>query len=101
ILFKIRNRRDNTEKNISGLEEKMKSTVRGPEDKIARSEGGKCVAMMAGANRYGAMKIIERLKKQTKISLNYGMAVFPEEVKNKKGLIDSAEKDLKNKKNSI
>ncbi len=101
ILFKIKNPKDGGEENLSSLEEIMKTTVRGPEDKITRFKGGKCVTMIAGANKYGAMKIIERLKTQIKISLNYGLAVFPDDVENKRDLIEKAEKDLKNKKNAI
>ena len=101
ILFKIKNSKDDTEENLSDIEKIMKSIVRGPEDKVTRFKGGKCVAMMAGANRYGAMKIIERLKAQVKLSLNYGMAVFPDDVEDKVGLIGSAEEDLKGKKNTI
>ena len=101
IFFKIKNKKDENEENLSDLEEAMKSTARGPEDKIARFRDGKLLAMMAGANRYGAERILERLKDKIKAPLNYGIAIYPEEAKNKKSLIMQAEQELESKGNCI
>ncbi len=101
IIFKIKNKKDENEENLSSLEEAMKSTVRGPEDKIARFGEGKLLAMMVGANRYGAERILERLKGKIDVSLNYGIGVYPDGAENKESLIMQAEQELKGKKNSI
>jgi len=101
ILFRVKNKKDENEENLSSLEDAMKSTVRGPEDKIVRFKEGKLLAMMAGANRYGAERILERLKEKINIFLNYGIAIYPSEVEIKETLIKQAEQELKSKKNCI
>ena len=101
VIFRIKDEKDENEETLSSLEEAMKSTVRGPEDKIVRFKGGKLLAMMAGANRYGAERILERLKENIKIPLNYGIAVYPDGADNKESLIKQAEQELKSKKNNI
>ncbi len=98
IVFSINKKKDNSEENLASLEEAMKTTVRGPEDKVARFKDGKLLAMMVGTNRCGVKSILERLKKRINVPLNYGIAVYPGEAENKESLIKQSEKDLKGKK---
>ena len=102
IIFRIKNQRDDTEKNRSRLEGIIRSVVRGPEDKVVRHRGGKSIVVMAGTDRCGAMKIIERLKVNVGMPLYYGIAVYPDEVgDNKEDLIKKAERELESKENSL
>jgi len=102
IIFRIKNQRDDTEKNRSRLEGIIHSVVRGPEDKVVRHRGGESIAVMACTDRYGAMKIIERLKANVELPLYYGIAVYPDEAgDNKEALIKKAERELESKGNSI
>jgi GGDEF domain-containing protein len=86
----------------SELEKVIECTVRGPEDKIARyknKDSGDFIVLMAGTDKTGAVRIIERVAEKIKTPLNYGISVYPAEERNKEKLIEKAEEDLKKRKN--
>ncbi|MBU4311606.1 MAG: diguanylate cyclase [Candidatus Omnitrophica bacterium] len=101
IIFAIRNRKDATEEAISELEKNIHSVVRGPEDKVTRFKDGEFIVIMAGTDSSGAEKIIGRMKGKVRVSLNFGVAVYPDDAKDKEGLIKKAEKELKSKNNTL
>ncbi len=83
------------------LEELVKRTVRGPEDRISRYCEGEFIAVIAGTNRDGATKIVERIKEAadkeefipdvTPLELSFGIAVYPDEANSKEEMLLKAE----------
>ncbi|MCX5693452.1 MAG: ATP-binding protein [Candidatus Omnitrophica bacterium] len=100
IVFKIKDAKDRIENVIAEVENTMKNTVRGPEDKIIRCKKGECV-IIAGTDRPGAMAIIKRLKDAIKVPLLFGVSVHPTEAIDKEELIKKAEEDLESGRNSM
>ncbi len=98
IIFEVKNPKSVTEKDYAELEDDIRSVVRGPEDKVVRFKDGEFLVIMAGTDRLGAMKIIERLKSKVKVPLNFGIAVYPDEAEYKQDLIQKAEEELKTKR---
>jgi diguanylate cyclase (GGDEF)-like protein len=86
------------------IEEIIKSTVRGPEDRITRYKEGESIAVLATTNREGAIKIIERIKEvvgkeklrcqDIDVDLSFGMAVCPDDADNKEQLLLKAEESF-------
>lgn len=101
IMFELKNKKDVNEKVLVELEEVIKSAVRGPEDKVVRFTSGALIAVMAGTGREGAEKILKRLKKKIKVSVNFGIGVYPDRARAKDELIKEAQEDLKSKKNTL
>lgn len=99
IVFKIRDAKDRTENVIAEIEGIMEKTVRGPEDKVVRHKKGEYVAVIARADRPGAMVIIKRLKADINVPLLFGLSVCPDEAADKEELIKKAEQDLESGKN--
>ncbi|MBU1007191.1 MAG: HAMP domain-containing histidine kinase [Candidatus Omnitrophica bacterium] len=95
IFFGVKIKKDANEEKMAGIEKIVRSTVRGPEDRVVRFRQGSVVAVMAGTDREGTKKILKRLKEKIKIPLKYGLAVYPENTNNKMGLIEKAEENLK------
>ncbi|MFC1621688.1 ATP-binding protein [Candidatus Omnitrophota bacterium] len=95
IACKIKKPKDVSEDNYLKLENLIRSTVRGPEDKVARFMNGRLVAIMAGSDREGAMKILNRLKEKVDIDLDCLIIVYPDEAKDKKDLLKKVQDDLK------
>lgn len=87
--------------------ERVKKTVRGPRDRISHYKEGEFLAIIAETNREGALKIIKRIKdavekdevinKVASVSLDFGIAVYPEEADKKDSLIAKAEEELSEK----
>lgn len=98
IVFKIKDKKDISEDVLSELEKKIRFSVRGPEDKVVRFKEGDLIAIMAGTDKDGAERIMQRIKKNVKISLNFGLAVYPDRAKAKDDLVKEVEKELKSKK---
>ncbi|MBU3911052.1 MAG: hypothetical protein KKD90_00515 [Candidatus Omnitrophica bacterium] len=88
-------------KDHADLEKEIALIVRGPEDKVVRCKQGNVISIMAGTDRAGAGKIIDRLKAKLTVHINFGVAVYPDEAKDRESLIKKAEKDLKTGKNFI
>jgi len=101
IIFEIKNVKDMVEKNISEMEDIIKKTVRGPEDKTVRGRKGECIVIIACTDRPGAMAIMRRIKDNIKIPILFGISVYPDEAIDKDELMKKAEEDLKSGKNSI
>ncbi|MCX5687874.1 MAG: ATP-binding protein [Candidatus Omnitrophica bacterium] len=101
IVFEIKNAKDIAEKNISEIEDIIKKTVRGPEDKTVRGKKGECIVIIACTDRPGAMAIIRRIKDNIKIPILFGISVYPDEAIDKDELMKKAEEDLKSGKNSL
>lgn len=101
IMFELKNKKDVNEAVLVELEEVIKSAVRGPEDKVVRFASGALIAVMAGTGRGGAEKILKRLKKVIKVSVNFGIGVYPDRARTKDELIKEAQGDLKSKKNTL
>lgn len=101
IMFELKNKKDVNERVLVELEEVIKSAVRGPEDKVVRFASGALIAVMAGTGREGAEKILKRLKKVIKVSVNFGIGVYPDKARAKDELIKEAQEDLKSKKNTL
>ncbi len=101
IVFEIKDAKNRVENVIAEIEDIIKKTVRGPEDKIVRCKKGECIAIIACADRPGAMAIIRRLKGNIKIPLSFGISVYPDEAIDKDELMKKAEEDLSSGKNSM
>jgi nitrogen-specific signal transduction histidine kinase len=101
IVLKPRVQKGVNEEVLSQLETAVQSTVRGPEDKVVRFKDGDLVAIIAGTDREGAKRIIERLSNNVKISLNFGISVYPEDTCYKADLVKMAEEELKSGRNII
>lgn len=101
IIFKIKNEKDRVENVFIEIENVIKNTVRGPEDKVTRYKDGEFIVIMAGTDRPGAMVIIKRLKEKMKIPLVFGISVYPDETSDKEYLIAKAEEELRSERNSI
>lgn len=101
IIFEIKDTKNRIEDIIAEIEGVVEKTVRGPEDKVVSFKKRECVAIIAGADRPGAMAIIKRLKNNIKIPLLFGISIYPDEAVDKDDLIRKAEDDLKNKGNSM
>lgn len=101
IFFGIKDRKDTREEALNGLEEVIGSSVRAPEDKVVRFKKGEFVAVMAGTDRTGAMKIIDRLRGSLEAPVCFGLAIYPDEALDKGKLVKKAEKDLKTGKHFI
>jgi len=117
IVFEIKNAKDKTEKIISEIEDIIKKTIRGPEDKVVRCKKslapinrgsksnfvsqnlGECIIIIACTDKPGAMAIIGRIKDNINIPLLFGISVYPDEAIDKYELIKKAEDDLKSGKN--
>lgn len=101
IIFGIRNSKDVNEDILASLERTIELAVRGSEDKVVRFGGQDLIAVLAGTDSAGAVKIIERLKNELTVQLNFGVAIYPDDGEDKEKIIKRAEKDLKSGKNSI
>lgn len=101
IIFEIKNATDRVEEVFIEIEDIIKKTVRGPEDKIVRGKKGEFIVIIAGTDRPGALAIIKRLKGNIKIPLIFGISVYPDEAANKDELMQKTEQDLKSSKNII
>jgi len=101
IVFEIKDAKDKAENVIAEVENIMKNTVMGPEDKIVRRKKEGCIAIIAGADRPGAMAIIRRLKGNIKTPLLFGISVYPDEAMDREELVNKAEEDLKSGRNSM
>jgi nitrogen-specific signal transduction histidine kinase len=100
IVFGAKRLHDRSEDILSRTESILQCIVRGPEDKITRYKEGKLIAVIAGTDRAGAMKIVERFREKTIAPMNFGLSVYPDE-DDKDKLADKAEKDMKSGKNPI
>jgi len=101
ILFGTEGYEYSKEEALDKLEQAAGGSIRGPEDKVVRLKGGDLIAIMAGTDMAGAGKIIDRLKAKLTIRLNFGVAIYPDEAKDREKLIKKAEKELKAGKNFI
>jgi CheY-like chemotaxis protein/nitrogen-specific signal transduction histidine kinase len=121
IVFEIKEVKKRAENVIAEIEDIIKKTVRGPEDKIVRYKRslvrqssvadsgsnfvsqnlGDCIVIIAAADRPGAMAIIKRLRGNIKIHLSFGISVYPDEAMDKEELIKKAQEDLNSGKNSM
>lgn len=100
IVFGVKKPHERNEEILAQTENILQSIVRGPEDKVARYNEGNFIAVIAGTDRSGAMKIVDRFKDRVIVPLNFGMAIYPKET-DKHKLVNKAETDLKSGKNSI
>jgi signal transduction histidine kinase len=73
IVFEIKDPEGDVENIIAEIEDVIRKVVRGPEDKIVGYKEGKCIVLIAGTDRPGAMAIIKRLRGQIKIPLIFGI----------------------------
>lgn len=101
IAFDIKDAKDKTEDNINKIEDAIKKTVRGPEDKVVKCKKEECVVIIACADRPGATAIIKRLRGNIKVPIVFGISVYPDEAMDKEELVKKAEEDLKSRKNII
>lgn len=101
IIFAIKNPEDRNQKILQEIEETIKKTVRGSEDKVIRYKKGESVIVMAITDRKGAMVIIDRLRENIKCALDFGISIYPDDGEDKDELIKKAGEDLKSGKNSI
>ncbi|MBU0759906.1 MAG: hypothetical protein KKC66_04135 [Candidatus Omnitrophica bacterium] len=101
ILFGIDSHKDSKKETLDRIEKIISSSVRGPEDKTVRFKKGEFVAVMAGTDRTGAMKIINRLRGKLETPVCFGLAIYPDESLDKDKLVKKAEKDLKTGKHFI
>ena len=99
VIFGVKRAKDATEKVLAAIEKEIKSAVRGPEDKVARFESGNLIAVIAGTDKAGAIKILRRVKEGVKTPLDFGMVVYPDEARDKEDLVNKAKKEM-NIKNS-
>jgi len=99
MVFDIKDAKNKTEEVRSEIEDIIKKTVRGPEDKVVRCKKGECIVIIACADRPGAMAIIRRLKSNIKTPLIFGISVYPDEAMDKEELVKKTEEDLKSGKN--
>ncbi len=76
------------------LEQKIRSLVRGPDDKVLRFKSGNTICVMASTDKYGVDNMIDRIRKNIKISLDFGISIYPDHAKTKDQLIELAEKNL-------
>lgn len=118
IVFKINNF-EMLKTSLSGEELKSvldvfiqmgQATVRGPEDKIAPYKEGELIAVMAGADRNGALRIVQRiisnLEKDERfhkvgLSVSFGIAVYPDEASDKEELLRKAEEMITAEENQM
>ncbi|MFN7170898.1 MAG: ATP-binding protein, partial [Candidatus Omnitrophota bacterium] len=85
-------------------EEIIRSTVRGPKDRISHYREGEFLAVIAETNREGAIRIVERINEAVEkdeainkicfLSFDSGIAVYPEEAGTKDLLLTKAEEEL-------
>jgi len=102
IVFEIKNERERSEDIFLKVENVIRMTVRGPEDKVIRYGEGHLLVLMAGTDRPGAMAIIKRLKSGMKVTaLNFGVAVYPDDGLDGGALMKKAVSDLGTGSNSI
>lgn len=101
ILFGVVPHKDSKKETLDRIEKIISSSVRGPEDKTVRFKKGEFVAVMAGTDRTGAMKIINRLRGKLEAPVCFGLAIYPDEALDKGKLVKKAEKDLKTGKHFI
>jgi hypothetical protein len=101
IVFGLKDTGYANEEALLELEKTAQSIIKGPEDMVMRFNGGKEIALMAGTNRDGAEKIVKRLKGKTKLSLNFGISVYPEETGTKEDLVKRVKKDMVRKKDIL
>ncbi|NQT75572.1 MAG: ATP-binding protein [Candidatus Omnitrophica bacterium] len=101
IIFGVKRVKDATEKVLAAIEKEIKSAVRGPEDKVTRFESGNLIAVIAGTDKAGALKILRRVKETVKTPLDFGMVVYPDEARDKEDLVKKAKKEMKIKNSSI
>ncbi|MGE4357309.1 MAG: ATP-binding protein [Candidatus Omnitrophota bacterium] len=86
------------------IEEIVKRTVRGPKDRVSHYREGEILVVIAETDREGAGKIVERIRdaidrdefinKISPVSLDFGIAVYPDEADKKELLISKAEEEL-------
>jgi len=99
VIFGVKRAKDATEKVLAAIEKEIKSAVRGLEDKVTRFESGNLIAVIAGTDKAGAIKILRRVKEGVKTPLDFGMVVYPDEARDKEDLVNKAKKEM-NIKNS-
>jgi len=101
IVFEIKEVKKRVENVIAEIEDIIRKTVRGPEDKVVRWGKREYIVIIACADRPGAMAIIKRLRGNIKIPLSFGISAYPDEAMGKEELIKKAQEDLNGGKNSI
>jgi len=101
IIFEVKDAKDRNEKVFNELEQAIKNTVRGPEDKITRYKNGEFLVIMAVTDRIGVMAIIKRIRERIKTALVFGISIYPDDTADKEELIEKAELDLRKGENSI
>lgn len=101
IIFEIKEVKKRVEGVIAEIEDIIKKTVRGPEDKTLKCKKGECIVIIVCTDRPGAMAVIKRLEGKIRIPLTFGISVYPDESADIKELIKKAEIDLKSGNNII
>ncbi|MDP2981173.1 MAG: ATP-binding protein [Candidatus Omnitrophota bacterium] len=101
IIFEVKDAKDRNEKVFNELEQAIKNTVRGPEDKITRYKNGEFLVIMAVTDRLGVMAIIKRIRERIKTALVFGISIYPDDAADKEELIEKAELDLRKGENSM
>lgn len=101
VAFEIKDEKDRNEEVFAEIENIVRKTARGPEDKVAMCRNGEYIALIASTDRPGALAIIKRINGRIKIPLVFGISVYPDEAANKDELMQKIEEDLSSNKNAI
>ncbi len=101
IVFGVKDAKDKVEDVIDGIEDIIKNTVRGPEDKITRSKRGDCIVIVACTDKPGAAAIIKRLRESIRTPVMFGISIYPDDAVDREDLVKRAEEDLNSGRNSI
>ena len=101
MIFGVKDPENADEKVLTEVEEAVRSVIKGPEDMVVRFKGGDLIALMAGTGREGAEKILKRLREKVKVSLYFGMSVYPDEADTKEDLIKKVKEETAGKKNLL